>query len=193
MKRRPQVPVRLLPPPAELARELHTTEGILENVLRIAAGAGLEDLEAIRTGHGTLRRDVWETVDQWRIDVAEGRRPCCAGHARPETFSDVEDPAAEGLADVLAFLSGVTIDEFKRFVGPRFTKTLTPGEITGICNMISQHEGQLRVYSPAGHFDVGDLLLDADAHDFGAVESMVNGSAMDVTWVRRGKLRMVHR
>ena len=63
----------------------------------------------------------------------------------------------------------------------------------GICKLISHHEGRLCVYNTAGKFGVGDLLIDPEAHDFGSVQEMVNGSAMDVEWVRRGKLRMVHR
>ncbi|MDA0813937.1 MAG: hypothetical protein O3C21_16300, partial [Verrucomicrobia bacterium] len=75
----------------------------------------------------------------------------------------------------------------------RFAKSLTPLEVQGICNLISHHDGRLRVYNTAGQFDVGDLLIDPEAHDFGSVREMINGSAMDVEWVRRGKLRMARR
>ena len=193
MKKRTHVPVRLLPPSKELAKELRTTEKVLTRVLRLAGGASAEDLMAIQNGQGSIRREIWETVDQWRIDLAAGRRPSCAGHSHAASIPNSEASNAEGLAEVLAFLSGAPLEQFERLVGPRFTKTLTPIEIVEICKLISLHRGQLRVYTPSGHFEVGDLLLDPEAHDFGAVESIIDGTAMDVQWVRREKLRMVHR
>ena len=192
MRKRPVVPVRLLPPLEDLTRELHIeNQTVFFHILQLAAGAGRADCELIREGHGMLARSIWETIEGWREDVAAGRRPSCSGS--PKIAPDADEAAVSALPDVLAFLSGVSREKFEAVVGDRFTKSLTPLEVHGICRLISQHQGRLCVYTTMGHFSVGDLLIDPDAHDFGAVMEMVNGSAMEVDWVRRGKLRMVHR
>jgi hypothetical protein len=192
MRRRPVVPVRLLPPLAELTAELKMeSDQIFFHILQLAAGASRHDCEVIKEGQGMVSRSTWETIERWREDIAAGRRPSCSGAT--QLAPDTEEGAYTAFPNVLAFLSGVSKERFDAVVGDRFAKSLTPLEVQGICNLISHHEGRLRVYNTAGQFDVGDLLIDPDAHDFGSVREMINGSAMDVEWVRRGKLRMVHR
>lgn len=192
MRKRPVVPVRLLPAVNDLSQELGMENvGVFFHILQLAAGASQQDCEVIREGQGMVSRTTWETIENWRQDIAAGRRPSCSGTA--EIVAEADEGAISALPNVLAFLSGVSKDRFESVVGDRFAKSLTPLEVHGICKLISHHEGRLCVYHTAGKFGVGDLLIDPDAYDFGSVQEMINGSAMDVDWVRRGKLRMVHR
>lgn len=192
MRRRPVVPVQMLPSLGVLCEELQIRNSeVFCHILQLAAGASREDCVSLQQGHGMVARSIWETIEGWRADVAEGRRPSCRGSENVAPDAGEESLAA--LPDVLAFLSGVSKDRFESVLGSRFTKSLTPLEVSGICSLISRHHGRLCVYNTSGHFFVGDLLIDPDAVDFGAVREMVNGSAMEVDWVRRGRLRMVNR
>ncbi|MGK0186670.1 MAG: hypothetical protein ACI9R3_002453 [Verrucomicrobiales bacterium] len=192
MRKRPVVPVRLLPVVSDLLEELGIENAsVFFHILQLAAGASQQDCDVIREGHGMVSRSTWETIENWRQDIAAGRRPHCSGSV--EIVAEAEEGAVAALPNVLAFLSGVSKERFESVVGDRFAKSLTPLEVHGICQLISHHKGRLCVYNTNGKFGVGDLLIDPDAYDFGAVQEMINGSAMDVDWVRRGRLRMVHR
>ena len=193
LRARTHVPVRLLSPVSELTDELGTNETTLSRILRLVGGATPNDLETLAVGQGSISRGIWLTLEQWRDDLAEGKRPSWSGiQSAPESIA----PGlllAENLPEVLTFFSEVPREQLEKLFPRRFAENFTRLEMMDLFRQVCRHQGRLRVYDPPGNFEVGELLLDRYAHDVGTVSQLVDGATMEVDWVRRGKLRVVSR
>jgi hypothetical protein len=187
---RGHVPVRLLPPWPILTAELRTDRKVLGCCLRLTGSAQREDLDALGRGHGFIQRKVWLTLERWRSELAEGRRPSWSAAPSASGLHPTKEVTTGTLVQVLSFLYAVPPEQFDPVKKAPFKYPFTIHELGEICRLVSEHGRCPRIYDSRSRFQGGDVLLDPRAHDIGAVVRGVDDVTMLVRWLWRGELRM---